>query len=88
MAKSKTTDAGTPAAKKTRTRRPQAFIGRVTGSDNPVIIIAGSHKAALAALVKFGPAQQQDLIDAGKNDWTVIDATAVKSNVTNITEAA
>ena len=89
MAKSKTTDAGTPATKKTRARKPQHFYARLHGSTAPVLVIAKTQKDAHAALLAtFREATATDLIDAGKNGYAVIDKTIPASNVTSITEAA
>ena len=60
---------------KTRTRKPQHFIARLTGAEQPVIVVAATHKAALAALVTFQPATAADLMDAGRRQLTIIDTT-------------
>lgn len=75
MAK-RTTSTSTDATKKTRTRKPQYFVATVHGNSDPIIVVAPTYKAALAAVLTLKPATATDLVAAGRNGYAVIDTTA------------
>jgi hypothetical protein len=72
MSKPATTST-TPSTKKTRIRRAHAFIGQISGEEQPVIILAPTQKAALAAILTLKAASDTDLIEAGKAGHRIID---------------
>ncbi len=77
MSKKTTTEPGTTAAtpaKRTRATKPQYYSVTI-GTNEPVIVVAKTQKAALAAIVRISVAGAADLIDAGKSGRAVIDAT-------------
>lgn len=76
MAKSKTANTdSTTSPKKPRQRKAQYFLASVTGDDHPTVIVAKSRKDALNAIVSLKSATAADLMDAGKNNFPVIDTT-------------
>ena len=75
MAKSPT-DTTTP--KKTRAPRKtnlHHFVAKLTGEDNPTLVVANTQKSALAAIVTIKAATPADLLEAGRKSWNVVDTT-------------
>jgi hypothetical protein len=75
MAKrSRTTESTAP--KKARTRRPGHFIVKIEGVEQPVVVVATSHKNVVKALLTVTAASPADLMSAGRADYRLIDTTA------------
>jgi hypothetical protein len=75
MAKrSRSPDSTTP--KKARTRRPGHFIVKIEGVEQPVVVVATSHKNVVKALLTVTAASPADLMSAGRADYRLIDTTA------------
>jgi len=66
------------APRKTRNRKPAYYLASLNGAADPVIVVAHTHKDALAAVVTLKSATPQDLVDAGRNAYKFIDTTAPK----------
>ena len=81
MAKGKTAaDPNKP--KRQRKAAQKYFVARVTGTLEPVIIVAKTQKAALDAILSLKPGTPDDLICAGRDSWHVIttDASAAPTD--------
>jgi hypothetical protein len=65
-------------ARKARTTQPQSFVAVFHGESVPTLIIAKTQKSALDAAVTLRAATAQDLLQAGRENWAVIDTTAEK----------
>jgi len=74
MAKSSTVPTST-SSKKSRVRRAHAYVAKLSGEEAPVIILAATQKAALAAIITLSAATQADLIKAGAEGYRIIDTT-------------
>ena len=65
-----------PRAK--RTRAAKHFLATWPGSETPTLVIAPTLSAAFERVITLKPATPLDLVDAGRNGYAVIDATAAK----------
>lgn len=79
---SKKSTAATPKPRKARVRKPAYFLAVIYGQDNPVIVVAQTHKVALSAIGGLKAASPDDLIRAGKLDWAFIDTTPAPAPAT------
>jgi hypothetical protein len=85
MAKGKTsTDPNKP--KRVRKSSQKYFVARITGSSEPVIVVAKTQKAALDSILSLKAGTPDDLISAGREGWRVIDTDAVKYGQSDLTE--
>lgn len=64
-----------PTTKRTRVRKPQYYLATITGREAPLIVVAATHKIALAAIVHLIEATAAALIEAGKAGYEVLDTT-------------
>lgn len=77
--------APTSSPKRARTRKPNSYIAKLHGIEQPVIVLAMTQKEAFAALIKLRETEDKDLIEAGKNDYTIIDTiNPDQSKITDI----
>lgn len=84
MAKKSTTSDSTSAAKKTRQRTAHYYLVTLTQESEPILVLAANAKKAQAAIVTVRLAAPQDILNAGKHGYAIIDATtpAAKSAAT------